>query len=70
MGTYDEDAVRQRVQAEVDSLSDYQLQTFRRSQSTLESWIYRTAHAIGRLLSAPIRWLVNLIKGLFDGFFG
>jgi hypothetical protein len=69
MSSYDEDEVRRRVEDEVNSLSDYQLRTFKRSQSSLEAWIYRTAHAIGRILAAPIRWIVNLIKGFFDGLF-
>jgi hypothetical protein len=50
-----DDEVRRRVQQEVDTLSDYELRTFRRSRSSLESWIHRTAYAIGRMLSAPIR---------------
>lgn len=69
MNSHDEELVKHRVQQEVDSLSDYELRTFRYSQSSLESWIYRTARAIGRVLSAPIRWLVALIRGFFDGFF-
>ena len=70
MPTYDENEVRRRVQQEVDSLSDSELRTFRYSQSSLEQWIYRTAHAIGRMLSAPFRWVANLIRGLLDGLFG
>jgi hypothetical protein len=66
---FDAEEVRERVRAEVDSLSDSQLRTFRHSQSSLDNWIYRTARAIGRALAAPIRWLVNLIRGFFDGFF-
>lgn len=69
MSTYDEAEVRRRVQEEVDSLSDYQLQTFKRSKSSFESWIYRTAHAIGRALAAPIRWIMRLIEGFLDGLF-
>lgn len=67
---YDVEGVRRRVQAEVDALTDSQIRTFQRSHSTMESWIYRTARAIGRIISAPIRWLVNLIEGFLDGFFG
>lgn len=70
MPTYDEDEVRRRVQQEVESLSDHELRTFRYSRSSLEDWIYRTARAIGRMLSAPFRWVANLIRGLLDGLFG
>ena len=70
MSSYDEDEVRRRVATEVDSLSDQELRTFRHSRSSLEGWIYRTARLIGRILSAPFRWIAELIRGLFDGLFG
>lgn len=69
MPSYDEEAVRRRVEEEVDTLSDYELRLFRRSQSSFEAWIYRIARAIGRLLSAPIRWIEATIRGLLKGFF-
>ena len=69
MSTYDEDQVRRRVLEEVDSLSDSELRTFRHSQKSMESWIYRTARTIGRILSAPFRWIADIIRGLLEGFF-
>lgn len=65
----DVEETRRRVRAEVDSLSDAQLRTFRYSRQSLDSWIYRTARAIGRIISAPIRWVMDIIRGFFDGFF-
>lgn len=69
MNPNDEDEVRRRVQREVDDLSDIQLREMKRSKSSLESWIYRVAYQIGRIITAPIRWLVNLIQGFFEGIF-
>jgi len=69
MSSYDEDEVRRRVQREVDSLSDIQLREMKRSRSSLESWIYRVAYQIGRIITAPIRWIINLIEGFFEGLF-
>ena len=69
MSAYDEDQVKKRVQEEVDSLSDSELRTFRYSQKSMESWIYRTAQTIGRILSAPFRWIADIIRGILDGFF-
>lgn len=66
---YDEDEVRRRVQDEVDSLTDTQLRTFERSRKSMEAWIYKAAKVIGRILSAPIRWIANLFMGLLDGLF-
>lgn len=70
MTQYDEEEVRRRVQEEVDSLSDAELRMFKAQRSSLENWIYRTARAIGRILSAPFRWVARLIEGLLDGLFG
>jgi hypothetical protein len=69
MNSYNEDEVRRRVQREVDDLSDVELSRMKRSKSSLESWIYRVAYQIGRILTAPIRWIINLIEGFFEGFF-
>lgn len=69
MSPHDEDEVRRRVQGEVDSLSDMQLREMKRSKSSLEAWIYRVAYQIGRIITAPIRWIINLIEGFFEGLF-
>ncbi len=66
---YDEEEVRRRVHDEVDSLTDSQLRTFERSRKSLEAWIYKAAKTIGRILSAPIRWIANIFMGLLDGLF-
>jgi len=70
MPSYDEDEVKRRVQEEVSSISDQELRTFRTSRQSMDSWIYRTARAIGRILSAPFRWVADIIRGILDGFFG
>jgi hypothetical protein len=67
---YDVEEVRSRVQAEVDALTDSQIRTFQHSRSAMENWIYRTARAIGRIISAPFRWIASLIEGFLDGLFG
>lgn len=68
--SYDDDEVRRLVADEVDALTDSELRTMRRSRQTRESWIYRTARAIGRLISAPFRWIADAIRGILDGLFG
>jgi hypothetical protein len=66
----DEDEVRRRVHEEVDSLTQSQLRTFALSRSSMESWIYKTARAIGRIISAPFRWIADIIRGFLDGLLG
>ncbi len=67
---FDADEARRRVVAEVNSMSDEQVQRLARSRSSFEDWIYRTAKRIGRAIGAPFRWLANLIEGILDGLFG
>jgi len=69
-GSYDEEGVRRRVVEEVNSLTQAQLRTFARSRASMDSWIYRVAHQIGRILSVPFRWIADLIQGFLEGFFG
>lgn len=67
---FDADEARSRVYAEVDSISDWELERMARSRTSFEDWIYRTARKIGRIIGAPFRWLANLIEGILDGLFG
>jgi hypothetical protein len=62
--------IRERVRAELESLASSEERTLRRSRSGLEDWIYRIASALGRLISAPFRWIASVVRGLVDGFFG
>lgn len=70
MSDYDEEEIRSRVHEEVDSLTAAQLRTFKVSRASMKSWIYEVAHRIGRILSAPFRWLADFISGILEGFFG
>jgi hypothetical protein len=70
MSDYDEEEIRRRVHDEVDSLSAAQLRTFRVSRASMKSWIYETARKIGRIISAPFRWIADFISGILDGLFG
>jgi len=67
---YDEEEVRRRVAEEVNALTQAQLRTFARSRASMDSWIYRVAHAIGRIIGAPFRWIADLISGFLDGLLG
>lgn len=67
---FDVDEVRRRVEAEVNALVDSDIRTFQRSRSAMEAWIYRTARAIARIITAPLRWIASLIEGFLDGLFG
>jgi DNA repair protein RadD len=65
----DEDEIRRRVHEEVDSLSSAQLRSFRVSRDSMNSWIYKVAQKIGRILSAPFRWVAAFISGFLEGYF-
>lgn len=67
---YDDDEMRRVVAEEVNALTSAQLKVMRKSQKARESWIYRTARAIARIISAPFRWIADAIRGFFDGLFG
>lgn len=68
--SYDEDEISQLVSDEVDALTDSELRIMRKSRQARDSWIYRTARAIGRIISAPFRWIADFIRGIIDGIFG
>ena len=65
----DLEEIRRRVAMEVESLTNSQLRTFKHSHSALQNWIYRTARAIARFITAPFRWIAAAIEGFFDGLF-
>ena len=67
---YDDEEMRRLVADEVNALTRSQLRTMRKSRTARESWIYRTAHAIARIISAPFRWIADAIRGFFDGLLG
>ena len=67
---YDDEEIRQQIANEVNALTRSQLRTMRTSRQSRESWIYRTARAIARIISAPFRWIADAIRGFFDGLFG
>jgi hypothetical protein len=67
---YSDEEVRQLVADEVNALTRSQINTMRRSQQARESWVYRTARAIARIISAPFRWIADAISGFLDGLFG
>jgi len=71
--SYDDDdeleEIRRRVAEEVNSLTASQLRTFRHSRSSMESWIYKAANAIARIITAPLRWIADAIRGFLDGLF-
>jgi hypothetical protein len=66
----DDEAIRRRVEEEVTALTKSQLRTMRQSRQAMESWIYRTANAIARIITAPLRWIADAIRGFLDGLFG
>jgi hypothetical protein len=66
----DIEEIRRRVGREVEALTTSQLRTFQRSRTAMENWMFRTARAIARFISAPFRWIMSAIEGFFDGLFG
>lgn len=67
---YDDEELRRLVAEEVNALTRSQLRAMRESRRSMESWIYRAAHAIARIISAPFRWIADAIRGFFEGLFG
>lgn len=57
------------VEDELNSLSDDEYESYRRSESSFMRWVEAVAYRIGRLASAPFRAIFKFIKGFFDGFF-
>ena len=70
MSDYDEAEAMRRAAREFASLTEAQKRTMRASQRSLESWIYRVAHAIARAIRAPFEWIADLIRGFIDGLLG
>jgi hypothetical protein len=67
---YDDEEIRQLLAEEVSALTRSQLRVMKKSRQARESWIYRTARSIARIISAPFRWIADAIRGFFDGLFG
>lgn len=66
----DLDEIRRSLQAELEAMSLSQQRTLQISEKSRESWIYRVARAIARIISAPFRWIADVIRGILDGLFG
>lgn len=65
----DLEEIRRSLKAELEDLASSQRRTIEKSERSRESWIFRVAEAIARIISAPFRWIVDVIRGLLDGFF-
>ena len=66
----DLEEIRRSLQAELESLALSQRRTIQKSEKSRESWMFRVAEAIARIISAPFRWIVDSIRGFLDGLFG
>lgn len=66
----DRDYIIQEVEGEIDSMSQDDYESMRRTRSSFMQWIRDIAYTIGRVISAPFRAIGNFIEGLLRGLFG
>src|SRR5215207_659950 len=66
----DLEEIRRALKSELEGLALSQRRTIERSEKSRESWIFRVAEAIARIISAPLRWIVDAIRGFLEGIFG
>jgi hypothetical protein len=65
----DRDYIIREVQNELDSISQDDYESVRRTRDSFADWVKNLAYKIGRLISAPFRALFSLIEGFFEGLF-
>jgi hypothetical protein len=66
----DRDYIIREVESEIETISQDEYDSRRRTRSSFMQWIRDIAYKLGQFISAPFRAVGNFIEGLLEGLFG
>lgn len=64
------DYVINELEDEMNSVSEEEYQSHKRTESSFMSWLRSIAYKLGRAVSAPFRAVFNVVESFLDGLFG